>query len=113
MNLTEEQLRELKGTLQKEAENIQAQLGKLRNVADFGDDIDSMEEESDETEEFSNRLGTQKVLEDRLSEIQEALNRVTDGSYGTCKKCGKMLTHEMLRLNPESSLCRECKIAQS
>ncbi len=113
MNLTEEQLREFTGLLQKEVESIQAQLGKLGKDADFGDDADSMEEESDETEELSNRLGIEKVLKDRLSEVQEALARVADGSYGTCKQCGASLTQEMLRLNPESSLCRECKTAQS
>lgn len=111
--LTDNQLKEFEVRLRSEKTNIEAQLKKLDEGLDFGDDVDHLEEESDETEEFANRLGTRKVLEARLAEINAALQKIKRGSYGRCEQCSKNLSMEMLEVNPESVLCRECKSAIS
>lgn len=113
MHLTPEQLREFESTLRAETQNIRTQLSQLDKEAEFGDDVDSFDEESDETEEFANKLGTKKALEERLAEVTAALDRVRKGSYGACGQCGRALSYEMLRLNPESSLCRECTMREA
>ena len=40
-----------------------------------------------------------------LSEIEAALGRVENGTYGTCAKCGETIPPERLEANPWASLC--------
>ncbi len=40
-----------------------------------------------------------------LSEIEAALKRIEDGSYGTCTACGKEIASERLEAYPWASLC--------
>ena len=40
-----------------------------------------------------------------LSEIEAALKRIDDGTYGTCTACGKQIGIERLEAYPWASLC--------
>ena len=40
-----------------------------------------------------------------LSEIEAALERVENGTYGTCVKCDRTIPPERLEANPWASLC--------
>jgi RNA polymerase-binding protein DksA len=40
-----------------------------------------------------------------LQEIDAALKRIDDGTYGTCTKCGKEIGEERLEARPWASLC--------
>ena len=40
-----------------------------------------------------------------LSEINAALQRIEDGTYGTCGVCGKEIAPERLEVYPWASLC--------
>jgi RNA polymerase-binding protein DksA len=40
-----------------------------------------------------------------LSEINAALKRIEDGTYGTCRVCGKEIGAERLEAYPWASLC--------
>jgi RNA polymerase-binding protein DksA len=44
-----------------------------------------------------------------LAEIDEALQRIEDGTYGTCVGCGREIPRERLEANPWASLCIDCK----
>jgi RNA polymerase-binding protein DksA len=44
-----------------------------------------------------------------ISEIDAALERIEDGSYGTCSSCGEEIPHARLEANPWASLCIDCK----
>jgi RNA polymerase-binding protein DksA len=44
-----------------------------------------------------------------LSEIDAALKRIEDGTYGTCVNCGCEIPRERLEANPWASLCIDCK----
>ncbi len=46
--------------------------------------------------------------EDRLRSLDEAIDRVRKGLYGTCKNCGAEIDPERLRIMPETSLCVRC-----
>ena len=43
-----------------------------------------------------------------LSEIDVALARIEDGTYGTCTKCGKEIAVGRLEAHPWASLCIDC-----
>lgn len=44
-----------------------------------------------------------------LSEIDAALQRIDDRTYGICFNCGKEIPRERLEANPWASLCIDCK----
>jgi RNA polymerase-binding protein DksA len=43
-----------------------------------------------------------------LGQVDSALRRVDDGSYGTCTSCGKPIAAERLEAIPWASLCIDC-----
>lgn len=40
--------------------------------------------------------------------IERALEKIDEGTYGTCDECGKPIAAGRLRAAPESALCIEC-----
>ena len=44
-----------------------------------------------------------------LGEIDDALERIDAGTYGTCVNCGEKIPRERLEANPWASLCIDCK----
>ncbi|MBI5732388.1 TraR/DksA C4-type zinc finger protein [Candidatus Jorgensenbacteria bacterium] len=108
-SLNANQLAELKDRLLTEEKEVSSKLGKLNENIDFGSDTDHFDEEADEAEEFANRLGVKKVLENQLERIKAALERFKQNTYGTCERCGKEITYKLLVINPESTLCQNCK----
>lgn len=46
---------------------------------------------------------------DLLDQVQHALRKIEDGTYGTCESCGKSIEAARLRALPHASLCISCK----
>ena len=44
-----------------------------------------------------------------INKIREALQRIEDGSFGTCDSCGDDIDIERLKARPVTTLCIECK----
>jgi len=44
-----------------------------------------------------------------LSEIEGALERIEEGTYGTCVNCGKPIAEERLAAIPWATYCIDCK----
>jgi RNA polymerase-binding protein DksA len=44
-----------------------------------------------------------------LADIDAALKRVEEGTYGTCTNCGKPIPEERLEARPWATLCIECQ----
>ena len=47
-----------------------------------------------------------------LGKIDEAFERLDDGSYGRCEECGNEIGIERLKARPVTTLCISCKSAQ-
>lgn len=45
----------------------------------------------------------------RLQEIEAALGRIDEGTYGTCVGCGRKIKKERLRALPETPYCIDCE----
>ncbi|MDQ6724800.1 MAG: TraR/DksA C4-type zinc finger protein [Actinomycetota bacterium] len=45
----------------------------------------------------------------RVGEIDAALGRVDNGTYGTCEVCQQQIPHARLEAVPEATLCVGCK----
>jgi RNA polymerase-binding transcription factor len=44
-----------------------------------------------------------------LTQIDAALVRIEEGSFGTCARCGKSIAEERLEARPWASLCIDCQ----
>src|SRR5215217_9324474 len=49
-----------------------------------------------------------RQAERRLAEVEAALARLADGSYGTCERCGRPIPPERLRARPSARTCVSC-----
>ena len=83
----------------------------------------SIIDETGEETTYDNHLGdTATVTYDReldytleenseqvLLEIEAALQRIEDGTYGICTNCGKQIAEERLEARPWATLCIDCQ----
>jgi RNA polymerase-binding transcription factor len=46
---------------------------------------------------------------DTMREIDAALDRMTQGTYGRCESCGELIDEERLDARPVARLCVTCK----
>ncbi len=107
--MDKETLNHFGAMLQKEKARFETEIKELEETKDFGSDVDHFEEEADEAEELSNRLPDIAMSKERLEDVKSALQKIENGTYGVCEKCGKEIEREVLEASPESALCKSCK----
>jgi DnaK suppressor protein len=83
-----------------------AEDGDLRSDIDFGG---SFADAAAVTAERTEVLGVVETLKSQVGNIDRALGRISEGSYGTCEKCGKEIPAARLEARPESAFCVDCK----
>ena len=54
---------------------------------------------------------TRGRIAERISRITAALERVDEGTYGVCERCGEEIQAARLDAIPEAELCRDCQEA--
>ena len=75
------------------------------NLPDLGDQATAVADQN-----FMLRL---KEREQKLlKKIDEALDRITQGTFGVCESCGGEISFKRLRARPVTTLCIECKTKQ-
>ena len=54
------------------------------------------------------RVGQAEALATKLADVERALAKLDDGSYGVCDRCGATIPAERLEARPSSVLCVRC-----
>jgi RNA polymerase-binding transcription factor DksA len=72
------------------------------------DGSSAREEEVDEVEEYTTLLSLEISLENKLKEINSALERIEKGTFGICEKCKREIEIERLEANPAERYCKNC-----
>lgn len=49
----------------------------------------------------------------RIKSLQDALNRVEQGTYGVCQNCGNQIHPERLEILPTTTFCTACAKKQN
>ena len=72
---------------------------------------DSVNSEEDGTDAFERQfaLNLASSEHERLMQIEEALTRVDDGTYGVCQSCDKLIEVPRLKALPFTTMCVTCK----
>jgi len=58
-------------------------------------------------EEVEERHGTSDALEIRLLNINDALGKIEEGTYGTCEEGGEQIEEDRLEANPSAKTCKK------
>lgn len=64
------------------------------------------------TFERDHEMTMAKNARDNLVLVEEALQRIQDGTYGVCESCGRPIGKMRLQAFPRATLCLECKQRQ-
>ena len=105
----------LRAHLESERKRLSEQLEQLhasvrpaeerREGSPFG----KREEEATEATELEKRLISEKRIRDLLAEVEHALHKFEEGTYGLCDVCGKPIDPARLEALAQASLCISCK----
>ncbi len=99
-------LQEEMRALLEEAEKTVSEM--TADTTSFPDPNDRATQESDRTFELRIRDRERRLL----NKIREALERIDDGTFGTCEMCGEQISEARLKARPVTTLCIDCKIEQ-
>lgn len=112
-------LAELKARLESERQELEQRLSKFATkdpkvpgdwdtkFPQFESSMADPEDSSSEVAEYEMLLEVEHNLELQLKAVNEALARITNGSYGKCLECGKAIPAERLAANPSAATCLE------
>jgi RNA polymerase-binding protein DksA len=100
--------------LQVEREKLIRQLGELgaNEQGDLTGDLefgDGFADAAAATAERTEVLGLVDNITRLLSDVDQALQRVAEGTYGICDACGNPIGAERMEFRPTSRYCVECK----
>jgi RNA polymerase-binding transcription factor DksA len=104
-------LRDEKERLAKALEQMRASappIGEAKEGSPYG----KKEEGATEAFELEKRLALEKRLMALLSEVEHALDKLDEGTYGQCDVCGQPVEIARLEVLPQATLCLGCKAKQ-
>ncbi|MEJ2211442.1 MAG: TraR/DksA C4-type zinc finger protein, partial [Anaerolineae bacterium] len=53
-------------------------------------------------------LALKTRVENRIEQLEEALDRLHEGTYGVCRRCGRDIDVERLEALPQTDICINC-----
>lgn len=101
-------------TLRDERANLMHQLselganedGQLRDDVSYGE---GFADAAAATAERTEVIGLVDSVKAMLENVDAALERIAEGTYGTCAECGKKIGRARIEFRPESIYCVDCK----
>lgn len=84
------------------------QSGKVREL---GDVDDNFADSASATAERAEKLTLIEQTNERLGDVERALQRMDDGEYGICERCGREISASRMEARPMSVLCVDCAAA--
>lgn len=113
-----------KKKLQQDKKEVTKLISEMEDNTLFGDTVKHTSEKysTGELSSIDNHigdLGTDVYMHDMenslidhekyvLDQINDALGKVEDGTYGICTSCGKKIEDDRLDVIPETTLCSHC-----
>jgi DnaK suppressor protein len=77
----------------------------IRDSGPSADEVDGLQ--ANESREVG--LATRELLMARVKRLSAALDRMSEGAYGTCVECGDAISAGRLRATPEAQTCVRCQ----
>jgi len=86
-----------------------------RTVGGMTDGKDNFPDPTDRASLESDRNATLRIRDRErklIAKIEEALQRIADGTYGLCENCNEPIGMQRLKARPVTTLCIDCKSEQ-
>jgi RNA polymerase-binding transcription factor DksA len=105
----------LRSRLESELKTLTGELDQLRSSSAPPEDrregspFGKREEEATESLELERRLALEKQILERLADVEAALGKFDEDSYGSCENCGNPIEPARLEALPQAKLCLNCK----
>jgi len=107
LNRFRDQLLEMRSRIKGEIEHIdQARSELVRRPGDISDA--PVHNADSDAEGLDVDLTVDAALRDELRSINDALERITHGTYGDCQSCGKAIAEQRLDAIPYVAYCIDC-----
>jgi DnaK suppressor protein len=97
--------------LRERAEALGVRIADMATPPERGSEIGFGKRVGDGTTEAVRRLtdvGVGSALESSQARVLRALEKLDEGTYGSCDACGRPIAPARLRFSPESVLCIDC-----
>ena len=111
--MDESKIQEFRSLLEEQREELLSEAG--RTVAGMTDSKENFPDPTDRAALESDRNFLLRIRDRErklINKINEALERIEDGSYGICDSCGEDISEERLLARPVTTLCIDCKKRQ-
>ena len=115
---TPAELKEVRASLKQditrlEAELVNAEIGLADLIRDSGDGAgDDQADAGSKTFEREHEMSLANNAREMLQQVNHAIARLDDGTYGACEVCGKPIGKYRLQAFPRATLCLVCKQAE-
>jgi len=115
---TNQELRDVRRELLSEKDRLleeiaTAEEGLADLIRDSGDGAgDDQADAGSKTFEREHEMSLANNARDMLEQVEHALARIDDGTYGVCESCGKPIGKYRLQAFPRATLCLSCKEAE-
>jgi RNA polymerase-binding protein DksA len=113
--LTPAERDEMRGVLRAERVRLKAEIATAVEdlnelLRDSGDGSgDDQADAGSKTFEREHEMSVANNSRDLLQQVEHALKRISDGTYGTCESCGLPIGKMRLEAFPRATLCVDCK----
>ena len=98
---------EVEKRLHDRLESLQSRLTRIKADAGQEHSADAEEQAQErENDEVVDAIGDETRTS--IREVNKALQRLHDGSYGLCEVCGSAIASERLEALPEATRCINC-----
>lgn len=109
-SLDKKTLLRFKKILLKEREQI---VGEVKQTYESSQEVgqDGIQDIGDEAANIYNKqilLSLNESERKRLQEVDEALDRIANGTYGICEECGEPISLKRLEVRPVAKYCVAC-----
>ena len=102
-------LTEHRRTLTSDLERVRADLHEIRDSRSTQSDDDEHDPEGGAlSAQWSHSTGISADIEARIVEVDRALLRMEEGTYGICVRCGQPIPRERLLARPSADRCVSC-----
>ena len=107
--LSESTLSDLRASLEQERDDLRARLGEMGLLS--GGELSFDQNFADSSQVTAERGEVEALagnLRDSLIDVEAAIAKLDNGSFGTCENCGRPISPARLEAKPAARLCMEC-----
>ena len=99
-------LPEIRAELEREREHLRGQLGELVPGTDTSLTFDeNFADSAQVAAELGENLTLAAALREQLADVEGALARLENGTYGRCQECGDVIGADRLEAMPATPFC--------